>query len=124
MKCICAEQPSSFDANKPRGTSPATLVEIAHDATGWRRLWRCSECGQLWQIDHPDKLQPRFALKLPATSDFPADTRAAQLDEISREFGPEVAEKCAWIGCARPRLARIAFCAEHVLERRGKTPKP
>jgi len=115
----CDQLPASvwLEQDAPRAEFEARLTTLGTDAGGWVVVARCDECGQVWRVDQPDRLQVSLAIKAPTpelAEWTPAEDRAARLEYLVRSYGGEGAEGCMWAGCPHRALRGVAFCAEHL----------
>jgi hypothetical protein len=113
--CQCATLPEViYFELKPDGFE-ATLVELA--VGNWVKLFRCSECKQLWRIDEWDKYQTQYAAKVPSIEAWEAHvTKALQKQLLLHSRGGLSENICGWARCGKPAVQGVAFCIDHLYE--------
>jgi hypothetical protein len=115
----CEQLPAAIwlDHDVPRAGFEARLVEVGSAEGGWINVARCRDCGQVWRVDLPDKLQVNLAIKIGSADPeqwTAADDRAARFAYLVRSCGGEGAGACLWAGCPHRALRGVAMCAEHL----------
>ena len=113
--CQCATLPEViYLESKPDGFE-ATLVELA--VGNWVKLFRCSDCKQLWRIDGWDKYQTQFAAKVPSIEAWEMyDSTALQKQLLLQSRGDLSDGICSWARCGKPAVRGVAFCIDHLYE--------
>jgi hypothetical protein len=118
----CKQLPEAFwlDHDFPRAEFEDRLTPLDRAAEGWIVIAVCVDCGQIWQVDQPDKYQVALAIKArdAASWDTVAD-RTGRLEYLRRSFGGDDSAGCVWAGCGARALRGIAMCVEHAYDRAG-----
>jgi hypothetical protein len=113
--CQCATLPELiYLKSKPSGFE-STLVELS--VGNWVKLFRCSECKQLWRIDEWDKYQTQFAAKVPNVEGWGTyDTIPLQKQLLLQSRGGLSNSICNWARCGKHAVKGVMFCIDHLFE--------
>lgn len=113
--CQCATlQEVIYFESKPNEFE-STLVKIS--VGNWVKLFRCSECKQLWRIDEWDKYQTQFAIKVPNIETWESyDATPFQKQLLLQFRGGLSNDICNWARCEKPSVKGVAFCIDHLFE--------
>lgn len=113
--CHCATLPDIIYWESRPAEFESMLIELS---TGnWIKLFRCSECQQLWRVDEWDKYQVQFAVKVPSVDGWETFD-AAPLEKLLllQSRGGTSNNTCAWAHCGKPAMMGVAFCVDHLYE--------
>ena len=99
MKCNCANL-SVRNSGYAEDNYFKNLHVLKEVTDGWRSIMKCSECNQLWLVDHFDKLQSLFAYKIDSM-ELPTDGEFFQIhkNELEKLKGGYSKEKCMYKTC-------------------------
>jgi hypothetical protein len=136
--CVCDRQPSRpetmEDVNRLIALADSiasTLDPIARSTDGWRSLYRCRDCGALWEQTYPFSEAHGGGPKclFPAAATPPAEyfstvadvvgaiRRRAEDDSFKSKIGPEEGpEQCRISGCHHLRVRQSVMCRKHHFE--------
>jgi hypothetical protein len=89
------------------------------ETKGWYLLYQSKVDKTYWRLDHYDKLQQQYLVKLDSLErweEFDDKELRIELLKRTRGFGTE---KCMWNQCERSRLHDLVFCERHAYEEMG-----
>ena len=113
--CQCAELPEVIYFGSEPDVFQSTLVELS--VGNWVKLFRCSDCEQLWRIDEWDKYQTQFAAKVPDIDTWETyDTTPFEKQLLLQSRGGLSDNICTWARCGQPAVKGVAFCVDHLFE--------
>jgi hypothetical protein len=118
----CDKLPSAIwlDHDWPRLTFESRLRTLGMADGGWVTISECTDCGQCWRVDRPDKYSVDLAIKVPTPSGWTAaDDRNVRIGYLTQSYGGQDSYRCIWAGCSNLALRRVAMCAEHLFDRMG-----
>lgn len=106
-----------FHANT--ATARARLAELEQVAQAdWYDLYRRRRDGSLWRVDHEDKYQERFIVRIPSVLNWESfDSSPMEKQLLFSTRGGESEERCLVAGCSSKAIKGSAFCLEHTYER-------
>jgi hypothetical protein len=113
--CSCRRLPAIFKI-EDQGRFVSQLEEVDNRAD-WLQLYRCTDCGQHWQLDLPDKYQVSCAIKIEDPAHWQSfDDKPVRLQFLIESRGGLSQEECAKAGCSNRALKSLAFCPAHAYE--------
>ena len=113
--CHCAGLPEViYVESKPSGFD-ATLVALA--AGNWVKLYRCTDCEQLWRIDIWDRLQTQFAAKISNIQTWEERDIEPEVKQLLfQSRGGLSGAICIWAGCGKPAIQGVVICIDHLYQ--------
>jgi hypothetical protein len=116
-RCDCARLPAIFNVGRRPNRLKRTLVEVGLKAEEWVRLFKCSACGQHWQLDEWDRYQTVCAIKIEdATGWRTFSDRSVRIGFLVDSRGGLSEGPCAMARCGGQALKSLAYCPEHAYE--------
>jgi hypothetical protein len=113
--CECNQLSDAIYLELLPSTFYNTLTE--QEVGDWVRLFRCSDCEQLWRIDEWDKYQNQIAIKIPTTREWELFDSSAHVKQlILQSRGGETNEICRMARCNRAAVMGVAFCIDHLYD--------
>jgi hypothetical protein len=124
MDCSDLSAAIWLDRDYPRLSFEPRLETLGIAGHGWITIARCSDCGQIWRVDRPDKYSVDLAIKVSSPDAWTADDdRRVRLEYLKHSYGGEDAQNCIWAACPNRALKGVAMCAEHLYDRMGQSAK-
>ena len=119
MKCQC----QSMDIRVTGWRNDSyfnSMPEMQSYGNGWQSILKCSTCSQYWLVDHFDKVQSLFAVKI----DSPTDVNKEHLLEkhigaLLKKYNGYSTNNCQFAGCNELALKGKAFCPKCLITKQG-----
>ena len=117
MNCECNQLPRIFNVETYPNRLMAHLEPIARKDGGWLRLYKCSVCGQHWQVDLIDRLQVNCAIRIDNPTEWrDFDDKPVRVQYLIDSRGGLSTEECLMARCKNKALQSLAYCPKHAYE--------
>jgi len=120
MNCQCSQLPRIFNVETFPNRLSDSLDLVDQKDSGWRKLYKCSVCGQHWQLDLLDRLQVNCAIKISNPSEWHSfDDKPVRMQYVFDVRGGVSHEDCIVAGCTNKALKSLAYCLGHAYDHAG-----
>jgi hypothetical protein len=117
MNCECNQLPRIFNVETYPNRLMSHLELVNRKDSGWRELYKCSVCGQHWQVDVLDRLQVNCAIRIDNLDEWPDfDDKPVRVQYLIDSRGGLSEAECVMAGCKNKALQSLAYCPKHGYE--------
>ena len=117
MQCNCTKLAETCIAEPSEFEFVEDFIHLDVDQKYWRELYKCSNCNQVWVVEHEEIMNkfPRLAFKLTEQENWLEYDYTTEIEKFKVKKHGGLSEKnCLIKGCDKKSLLNTYLCAAHL----------